>query len=124
MKKTILVVEDFTTIRNFICESLQRKGYDTLAAANGKEAWLRLTSTRRIDLVLTDTSLPDCTGLELLERIKSNKLLADIPVFFVTTEGGTEKIEAAKKAGLSAWIQKPYRAKTFFDQVDNALNQG
>ena len=73
MKKTILVVDDFTSIRQFVCETLERKGYTTLGATNGNEAFNVLTqNSGEVDLVLTDYNMPDCTGFELLKRIKGD----------------------------------------------------
>ncbi len=124
MKKKILVVDDFASIRDFVCETLQRKGYDTLGAANGNEAYNLLTDKAGVDLVLTDYNMPECTGIELLKKIKSNPTVAGVPVIFLTTESSPDKMRAAKDAGLSAWIKKPYRAETFFAQIENAINNG
>ena len=124
MKKTILVVDDFASIRNFVCETLQRKGYDTLSAANGNQAYEILSDKPGVNLVLTDYNMPDCTGFELLEKIKSNPDISGVPVVFLTTESDPDKMRAANGAGLSGWIKKPYRAETFFAQIENALSNG
>lgn len=124
MKKTILVVDDFTSIRHFVCEMLERKGYKTFGAANGNEAYKMLSeNSGEIDLVLTDYNMPDCTGYELLKRIKANSSVANVPVIFLTTELSPDKMKTAKEAGLFAWIKKPYRAEVFFSQIENALCQ-
>jgi two-component system chemotaxis response regulator CheY len=124
MKKTILVVDDFASIRNFVCETLQRKGYETVGAANGNEAYQLLTDRPGINLVLTDYNMPDCTGFELLKKIKTNPTVNTVPVIFLTTESSPEKMRSAKEAGLSAWVKKPYRSETFFAQIENALGNG
>ena len=124
MKKKILVVDDFASIREFVCETLQRKGYETVGAANGNEAFQLLSSTPDVNLVLTDYNMPDCTGFELLKKIKSNTEVSNVPVVFLTTESNPDKMRAAKEAGLFAWIKKPYRAETFFAQIENAIGNG
>ncbi|HZX74849.1 MAG TPA: response regulator [Cyclobacteriaceae bacterium] len=124
MKKTILVVDDFTSIRQFVCETLERKGYTTLSATNGNEAFSVLTENTGVDLVLTDYNMPDCTGFELLKKIKGNPSSASVPVIFLTTESHPDKMRAAKEAGLAAWIKKPYRAETFFAQIENVITNG
>src|SRR5689334_14335452 len=125
MKKTILVVDDFASIRDFVCETLQRKGYETLGAANGNEAYKVLTEkSDNVSLVLTDYNMPDCTGFELLKKIKDNPTVAKVPVIFLTTESNPDKMRSAKEAGLSAWIKKPYRSETFFAQIENAIGNG
>ena len=124
MKKTILVVDDFASIRDFVCDTLQRKGYETLGAANGNDAYKVLTERADVNLVLTDYNMPDCTGFELLKKIKENPKVTKVPVIFLTTESNPEKMRSAKEAGLSAWIKKPYRSETFFAQIENAMRNG
>jgi two-component system, chemotaxis family, chemotaxis protein CheY len=123
MKKTILVVDDFTSIRHFVCEMLEKKGYSTFGAANGDEAYkVLIENSNVVNLVLTDYNMPDCTGFDLLKRIKGNATTSHVPVIFLTTELSVEKMKAARDAGLAAWIKKPYRAETFFAEIEGALN--
>lgn len=124
MKKTILVVDDFASIRDFVCDTLQRKGYDTLGASNGNEAYQLMSEKSDVSLVLTDYNMPDCTGFELLKKIRSTPSVSKVPVIFLTTESNPEKMRSAKDAGLTAWIKKPYRAEAFFAQIENALANG
>ncbi|MBL7857085.1 MAG: response regulator [Cyclobacteriaceae bacterium] len=125
MKKSILVVDDFASIRDFVCETLQRKGYETFGAANGNEAFKLLTEkSDSVNLVLTDYNMPDCTGFELLKKIKESPSVSKVPVIFLTTESNPDKMRSAKEAGLAAWIKKPYRSETFFAQIENAISNG
>ena len=124
MKKTILVVDDFASIRQFVCETLERKGYNTLGATNGNQAFDVLTENGGVDLVLTDYNMPDCTGFELLKKIKETPAVSKVPVIFLTTESSPDKMRSAKEAGLAAWIKKPYRAETFFSQIENVISNG
>lgn len=101
---------------------LERKGHNTLGAANGSEAFELLTQhAGNIHLVITDYNMPDGTGFELLKKIKNSPTVAHVPVIFLTTELSPEKMKSAKEAGLSTWIKKPYRAETFFEQIENTL---
>lgn len=120
--KTILVVDDFSSIQKFLCETLTRKGYKTLGASDGNEAY-QLITENQVDLVLSDYNMPHCTGLELLNKIKSNSKTAHIPVIFLTTERDPEKMKTARQAGLFAWIRKPYNADTFYAQIESALTK-
>ena len=121
MKKKILVVEDFGSIRTFVCDTLVRKGYETVGAANIKEALCTLSTNGQIDLVLTDYNMPDGTGYDLLKNIKGSAETSRIPVIFLTTESSPDKMKLAKEAGLSAWVKKPYRAENFFEQIQRAI---
>jgi two-component system, chemotaxis family, chemotaxis protein CheY len=125
MKKTILVVEDFESIRNFVCDTLEKKGYSAIGAKDGNEA---LQIIRRgmesINLVLSDYNMPNCTGPELLTKIKSTPETAHIPVIFLTTESDPNKMRLAKEAGLAAWVKKPYKAEYFFALIENIISNG
>lgn len=123
-KKTILVVDDFVSVRKFVCETLERKGYNTLGVGNVKEAFQLLKENSRIvNLVLTDYNMPDRTGFDLLVMIKSDVAVSHIPVIFLTTELSEQKMKVSKEAGLSAWIKKPYRSETFFSAIENTLTK-
>jgi len=123
MKKKILVVEDFESIRTFVCDMLKRKGYETLGAPNSTKALALLAEkSEDIHLVLTDYNMPDGTGYDLLRKIKDVPATAKIPVIFLTTESSPDKMRLAKDAGLTAWVKKPYRAESFFDQIQRALS--
>lgn len=125
MKKTILVVEDFASIRSFLCDTLERAGYITIGASNGNEALHVLQKdTAHVDLVLSDYNMPECTGLDLLVKIKADQATSGIPVIFLTTERNPDKMREAQKAGLTAWVKKPYKAETFFAQIENAIVNG
>lgn len=122
MSKTILVVDDFSSIRNFLCETLHKQGYQTLSAGHGKEALEILeTEHANIDLVLSDFNMPEMDGMGLLKSIKGNQQFAQKPVIFLTTDSDPGKMRQAKDLGLSAWITKPYKLPNFLAQIEYAL---
>lgn len=122
MKTRILVVEDFGSIRKFVCESLNRKGYATVGAANMKEALSLLEfANQQIHLVLTDYNMPDGTGYDLLKRMKSNSTMKNIPVLILTSDTSPERMQLAMEAGLAAWVKKPYRGDTLFLEIESAI---
>lgn len=122
MSKTILVVDDFSSIRNFLCETLHKQGYHTLSAGHGKEALEILeTEHANIDLVLSDFNMPEMDGMGLLKSIKGNQQFAQKPVIFLTTDSDPGKMRQAKDLGLSAWITKPYKLPNFLAQIEYAL---
>ena len=125
MEKTILVVDDFGSIRNFLCSTLNKRGYNTLAAENGKEALEKLIENPSgINLVLSDFNMPKMDGMELLKNIKSHTELKEKPVIFLTAESDPKTMREAKELGLSAWVTKPYKLLSFLSQIEYALNNG
>ncbi|HEY5823231.1 MAG TPA: response regulator [Cyclobacteriaceae bacterium] len=123
MGRTILVVEDFESIRKFVRSTLEQKGYQTFGAADGNEAYTILTERPdEVDLVLTDYHMPDGTGYDLLKKMKENTALHKVPVIFLTTEQNPQKIALAEEAGLFAWLKKPYRTEILFSKIESAFN--
>jgi len=122
MNKTILVVDDFSSIRNFLCDTLQKQGYNTLSAEHGKEALEILEKEAQgIDLVISDFNMPELNGMGLLQSIRANDQFSTKPVIFLTTDADPAKMREAKNLGLSAWITKPYKLPNFLAQIEYAL---
>ncbi|HEY3403834.1 MAG TPA: response regulator [Ohtaekwangia sp.] len=120
--KTILVVEDLSFARHFICKTLRHKGYNTLDASTAEEAYNLLEhTTDEISLVLSDFDTPGSNGFDLLKTIKNNAALEDIPVVFLTTNYYSDKIRYARESGLASFIQKPFREDRFFAEIDRAM---
>jgi len=122
MSKTILVVDDFSSIRNFLCDTLKKQGYNTLSAEHGKQALEILEKdSQEIDLVLSDFNMPELDGMGLLKSIRANQQFASKPVIFLTTDADPNKMREAKGLGLSAWVTKPYKLPNFLAQIEFAL---
>ena len=121
--KTILVVEAFGYARNFICKTLQNRGYNTLDASSAEEAFNVLSQeSSDINLVLSDFDIPDCAGFDLLRTIKNDPALEDMPVVFLTDDYHSDKIQFARKTGIASFIQKPFRVDNFFAEIARAFD--
>ncbi|PTB97332.1 two-component system response regulator [Marivirga lumbricoides] len=123
MKKNILVVEDFQSIRDYLCKFLESKGYTTFQAIDGEQA-LEMLANGDINLVLSDYNMPKVNGMDLLKRIKENPDHQNIPVIFLTSEEDLNLMKKAREAGLFAWIKKPYDSRNFLATLDRALDSG
>jgi CheY-like chemotaxis protein len=121
-QETILVVEDFLAVQQFLRETLESEGYKTLGATNGNRAYEILTHHGQgINLILTDYHMPDSTGYDLLKKIKANSDLEKIPVIFLTAESNPEIIKKAKEVGFTSWIKKPYRSEVLLEEIKKTL---
>ena len=114
----ILVVDDFSATRTIVINQLIKLGYsNTVAAENGFTALAKLKSAI-FDLVITDCSLSDMSGLDLLKQIRSDSDLKHIPVLMVTSEDLQGNIITAIKAGLNDYIVRPFEEYTFKQKLD------
>ncbi|TWI71215.1 two-component system chemotaxis response regulator CheY [Desulfobotulus alkaliphilus] len=109
MEKRVLVVDDAPSIRMLVRFSLTKAGYLVEEACDGREALIRLEEPPFPDLVVTDLHMPVMNGLEFIERVRSHGTLRFIPVIIFTSPQEPEKRKEARRAGASAWIEKPFR---------------
>ncbi len=112
----ILVVDDSSTMRRIIVNTLAKLGYkDTLQAADGVEAWEAFQATPDINIVITDWNMPNMNGLDLVKKIREvNK---EIPIIMVTTEGGKAEVITALKAGVNNYIVKPFTPQVLKEKL-------
>ena len=114
----ILVVDDFSATRTIVINHLSRLGYSkTVEVENGFSALARLKSAL-FDLVVTDCSMSDMSGLDLLKQIRADSDLKHIPVLMVTSEDLHGNIVTAIKAGLNDYIVMPFEEHTFKQKLE------
>ncbi|MBN2663537.1 MAG: response regulator [Bacteroidales bacterium] len=108
MSKTILIVDDSESIREFLHFTLATDGYKVFVGTNGKDALKFFgAESEPIDLVITDLHMPEMDGIQLLQEIRKMDKFKHLPILFLTTESGIEQKMQAKKAGATGWIVKP-----------------
>ena len=106
----ILVVDDYSTMRRIIKNLLKQLGFDNVdEAADGGEAFKKLQE-KPAGLVISDWNMEPMTGMELLKLVRGNPALKNTPFIMVTAESKQENVIAAKQAGVSNYIVKPFNA--------------
>lgn len=116
--KAILVVDDEESMREMLEVALRKWGYRAKFAKNLREA-IAAVERGRIDAVLTDIKLPDGTGAELLNRIKT--LPEKPPILLMTAFGNTEAAVQAMKMGAFYYITKPFKLEELKILLERAL---
>nr|WP_319538031.1 response regulator [uncultured Methanospirillum sp.] len=107
LPKKILIVEDNRTQAEYLRYILAKEGYDISLASNGVEA-LTLISQEQPDLILTDVLMPEMDGYTLCTAIKTNPVIADIPVILVTNLYDPIDVIKGLAAGADNFIIKPF----------------
>ncbi len=112
----ILVVDDSSTMRRIITNTLKQVGQeDVLEACDGKEALSSFKAHDDIDLILTDWNMPNMNGLDFLTEVRGvNK---DIPIVMVTTEAEKGNVVVAIKAGANNYIVKPFTPEVLKEKI-------
>jgi len=117
----ILVVDDSSTMRRIIVNTLARLGFkDTIQAADGVEAWEAYQANKDdIDAIITDWNMPNMNGLEFV--IKVREVDPKTPIIMVTTEGGKKEVITALKAGVNNYIVKPFTPQVLKEKLEAVL---
>lgn len=109
MSFNILIVDDSKTIRSVIKKTLDIAGVpvgELYEAENGQIA-LDVMKDNWVDLVFADINMPVMTGIEMIQKMSEDKILENMPVIIVSTEGSKTRIEELLKKGVRAYIRKP-----------------
>ena len=114
----ILIVDDFAATRKIIFNTFALLGFtNTDEEEDGFSALVRLKSAL-FDLVVIDWKMSKMSGMELLKQIRADPNLKHIPVLMVSDDDLQENIVAATKAGLNAYIIRPFGVKTFAEKLE------
>lgn len=123
MGKRVLVVDDSQSIRQHVGATLLAAGFEVVEAVDGVDALERLTAGLDVALVLCDVNMPRLNGLELLDKLQAQGLLARVPVVMLTTEGQPAMMQRAKQAGAKGWIVKPFKPPLLVAAVQKLTGQ-
>jgi two-component system, chemotaxis family, chemotaxis protein CheY len=107
MMRTVLTVDDSTSMRQMVKATLQSAGYGVVEAADGQEA-LEYARENAVDLVISDVNMPRMDGITLIGELRALPAYRLIPMLMLTTESSQEKKMEGKRAGATGWIVKPF----------------
>lgn len=105
--KTIMMVDDSPSMRMLLRLALSDLGYAVTEAEDGVAALDRFAD-HTPDLLITDINMPRMDGFGLIEAVRREDHLRDLPILVLTTESSDEKKQRARRAGATGWIVKPF----------------
>ena len=116
-----LVVDDSTTMRRIIINTLNKVGYQDIAeAANGREGVERLATTP-VDMIITDWNMPEMSGIDFIRSVRANDATKNLPVLMVTTNAAKDDIVEALRAGVNSYVVKPFTPDTIKEKIESML---
>ena len=116
----VLVVDDEEVIRDVCAQILTNEGYEVATASSGKQA-LRMVSEITYDAVVTDIMMPDMSGLELLEILRSTNL--DVCMIVITGLGTFDMATQSDRLGAREFVVKPFTPDELSEAVRKALGK-
>jgi len=123
MAYNILIVDDSPAMRKVMIKILKMSQYpmgEFYEAAHGEEA-LQVCDEKWIDVILTDLNMPVMDGITLLEHLREDELLKNIPTVVVSTEGRPAVIEQIRKLGIVEYISKPFQPELIAETLEKLL---
>lgn len=117
----ILIVDDYKTMLRIIRNVLRQLGLVNVDEANDGGEALAMLKQGDYGLVISDWNMQPMTGLELLTHVRADARLSRLPFIMVTAESKVENIVAAKQAGVSNYVVKPFSAETLRAKIDSVF---
>jgi two-component system chemotaxis response regulator CheY len=114
----VLIVDDYKTMIRIIRNLLKQLGFANVDEAGDGSAALDMMRQKDYGLVISDWNMEPMTGYELLREVRADDRLSRTPFIMVTAESKTDNVVAAKKAGVSNYIVKPFNAATLKAKID------
>jgi two-component system chemotaxis response regulator CheY len=122
MAKTILAIDDSTSIRQMVAFTLKSAGYAVIEAADGQEGLAKANANAGvINLVLTDQNMPVMDGLTLIKTLRSLPQFTTIPILMLTTESSDAMKMSGKAAGATGWLVKPFDPHKLLEVVKKVI---
>lgn len=117
----VLIVDDYKTMLRIIRNLLKQIDFHNVEeASDGSEALAKLHSGD-YGLIISDWNMAPMTGLDLLKEVRADARLRELPFIMITAESKTENVIAAKQAGVSNYIVKPFNAETLRDKIEKVM---
>lgn len=123
MNMSILIVDDYKTMLRIIRNLLKQLGFDNVDEATDGSTALRQLRDKNYGLVISDWNMEPMTGLQLLREVRADNKLKELPFIMVTAESKAENVIAAKEAGVSNYIVKPFNAETLKTKLVSVLGK-
>ena len=119
---SIITVDDSSTMRRIIKNTLQKLGFETiLEAGNGVEA-LEVMSKNKVDMIVTDWNMPEMDGLTFVKAVRAKDEYKDLPILMITTEAAKEDILTALRSVVNNYVVKPFTPETLQEKVFKLLD--
>ncbi len=121
LNMSVLVVDDYKTMLRIIRNLLKQLGFNNVDEAMDGGTALQKLRSNAYGLIISDWNMEPMTGLQLLREVRSDGKLKTLPFIMVTAESKTDNVIAAKQAGVSNYIVKPFNAATLKSKLASVL---
>ncbi len=117
----ILIVDDYKTMLRIIRNLLKQLGFNNVEEAIDGSSALQKLREKECSLIISDWNMEPMSGLQLLKEVRADVKLKELPFIMITAESKSENVIAAKEAGVSNYIVKPFNAATLKGKLTTVL---
>ncbi len=117
----ILIVDDYKTMLRIIRNLLKQLGFNNVDEAIDGNSALQKLRDKDCSLIISDWNMEPMSGLQLLKEVRADVKLKELPFIMITAESKSENVIAAKEAGVSNYIVKPFNAATLKGKLTTVL---
>ena len=116
-KMSILVVDDFATMRRIVRNILKQLGYENIHEADDGASAVEVLKREKIQFIISDWNMPQMSGIELLKTVRATEEWKDLPFLMVTAEGQKENVIEAVKNKVNNYIVKPFTPEVLMEKI-------
>ncbi len=120
MAKTILVVDDSSSLRQVVSIALKGAGYEVIEACDGRDALAKLAG-KKVHLIISDVNMPNMDGISFVREVKQKAEHRFTPIIMLTTESQEGKKLEGQAAGAKAWVVKPFQPAQMLSAVSKLV---
>jgi len=117
----ILIIDDYKTMLRIIRNLLKQLGFNNVDEAIDGSSALQKLREKECSLIISDWNMEPMSGLQLLKEVRADVKLKELPFIMITAESKSENVIAAKEAGVSNYIVKPFNAATLKGKLTTVL---
>ena len=121
MNMHVLIVDDYKTMLRIIRNLLKQLGFNNVDDATDGSQALQKLRDKNFGLVISDWNMEPMSGLQLLKEVRADNKLRELPFIMITAESKSENVIAAKEAGVSNYIVKPFNAATLKTKLTSVI---
>lgn len=119
----VLIVDDYKTMLRIVGNLLKQLGFSNVDEATDGTMALDMFKKKNYGLIISDWNMEPMSGFDLLKSVRGGTANSNVPFIMVTAESKTENVIAAKQAGVSNYIVKPFNAETLKAKMTTVLGE-
>ncbi len=117
-KMNVLIVDDYKTMLRIIKNLLNQLGFENVDEATDGTMAFQMATEKNYGLVISDWNMEPMSGYEFLKKVRADEKIKALPFIMITAESKTDNVVAAKQAGVSNYIVKPFNADTLKGKIE------